>query len=70
MKFAIASLAHETNTYAVDVTGYTERHHFDIKHGNELLRFAGMRTFLGGMIDECNRRGIEIVPIFSAIAPP
>ena len=70
MKFAIASLAHETNTYAVDVTGYTERHHFDVKHGNELLQFAGMRTFLGGMIDECNRRGVEIVPIFSAIAPP
>ena len=61
---------HETNTYADEVTGPTEFHHFTVKRAEEMLQFAGMGTFTGGIIDECNRRGIEIVPIISAVAPP
>ena len=70
MKFAVAALMHETNTYADEVTGPTEFHHFTVKRAEEMLQFAGMGTFTGGIIDECNRRGIEIVPIISAVAPP
>ncbi|MGA0863177.1 MAG: M81 family metallopeptidase [Ilumatobacteraceae bacterium] len=70
MKFAVAGLMHETNTYAVPVSGYTTRKDFTIRHGEELLKYSGMNTYIGGIIDECLRRGIEIVPLMSAIAGP
>lgn len=70
MKFAIAALMHETNTYAVEISGFTERHDFIIRSGSELMGLAGVDTYTGGIIDECQRRGIEIVPIFSAAASP
>ncbi len=70
MKFAVAALFHETNTYAVEISGLTEREKFTIKRGDELLDYAGIDTYTGGIIDECLRQGIEIVPIFSAVANP
>ncbi|MEY2966216.1 MAG: hypothetical protein RLY50_266, partial [Actinomycetota bacterium] len=70
MKFAVAGLMHETNTYAVPVSGYTTREHFTVRHGEELLKYSGINTYIGGIIDECLRRGIEIVPLISAIAGP
>ena len=70
MKFAVAALMHETNTYADDVSGFTERHHFTIRSGAEMLGLVGVDTYTGGILDECLRRGIEILPIFSAAASP
>ncbi|MGA1361833.1 MAG: M81 family metallopeptidase [Ilumatobacteraceae bacterium] len=70
MKFAVAGLMHETNTYADSVSGYTQRDQFTVRVGEEMLRYSGMNTYIGGIIDEWLRRGIEIVPVFSAIAGP
>ena len=70
MKFAVAALLHETNTYAVEVSGPTGRDHFTIRVGDEIMGLAGIDTYTGGILDECLRRGIEIVPIFSASAAP
>lgn len=70
MRFAVAGLTHETNTYAVEISGLTERRHFTIRAGADLLGYAGNDTYTGGILDECARRGIEVVPIFSAVANP
>lgn len=70
MKFAVAALMHETNTYADNVSGLTERHHFTVRLGPEILGLCGVDTYTGGILDECLRRGIEIVPIISAAASP
>lgn len=61
---------HETNTYAVEVSGLTERADFTIRSGAEILELVGVDTYTGGILDECLRRGIEVVPIFSAAASP
>ena len=70
MRFAIAALSHETNTYATEISGYTDRDKFSIRIGDQILGYAGMDTYTGGAIDECTRRGIEIVPLITANAAP
>lgn len=70
MKFAVAALTHETNTYANEVSGLTSRDAFDVKMGAEMHRYSGMSTYTGGIIDECARLGVEVVPLLAAVAPP
>ena len=52
MRFAIAALSHETNTYATEISGYTDRDKFSIRIGDQILGYAGMDTYTGGAIDE------------------
>lgn len=71
MRFAVAGLAHETNTFATAVLGRTAYDAFAITRGEELLaRFQGTRTYVGGMIDSAHQVGVELVPAFHAIAEP
>ena len=44
MKFAVAALLHETNTYADEFSGLTERHNFSVKTGTAILELAGIDT--------------------------
>ncbi len=70
MRIAIAGVSHETNTYADEFTGVTGRDLFAVSDGAAILSHGGKNTFTGGMVDECNDRGMEIVPLLVCIAPP
>ena len=49
MRIAIGGIVHETNTYAVESFGMTGLDSFDVRRGDEIHRYAGTRTFVGGM---------------------
>jgi len=70
MRIAIGGIVHETNTYAVESFGMTKLEAFRIKRGDEILRFADTRTFVGGMLAEGRSAGHELVPVFHAQTQP
>lgn len=71
MRFLTAMFAHETNTFAPNVTGLAQfREHF-WGHGDDLRRhYEGSRTSIGGFIDECAEDRVELVFSFGANACP
>ncbi len=70
MRIAVGGIVHETNTYAVQSFGMTALDSFDVKRGEELLRFDATRTYVGGMIEACRSGGHEMVPVLHAMAQP
>ncbi len=67
MRFIIGGLMHETHTFSSEITSLDR---FDISRGAELLQYAGSNHSLGGAIDGCRERTIDILPAFFAIATP
>lgn len=70
MRIAIGGIVHETNTYAVESFGMTGIEQFDTRRGDEVYRYEGTRTFVGGMIDAGRDGGHELVPVLHAWAQP
>lgn len=69
-RIAIGEISHETNTFCPPTTLAMFRERVWCRGGEILDRFAGVRTYLGGMIDEGRRRGVALVPIFAASTEP
>jgi microcystin degradation protein MlrC len=71
MRIALGGLSHETNTYAVGCFGLTELDAFEVSREQEILdRYAGTRTFIGGMLAGAGTLGAEVVPTVFAITQP
>jgi microcystin degradation protein MlrC len=71
VRFFVAMVSHETNTFSTIPTdrGMFEAH--DLRYGGELLEaFRGTGTCLGGMIDGAARGGVTLVPSLAAAASP
>lgn len=71
MRLLIGLMMHETNTFsdvATDEKAFRER---EWLYGEELRRnHSGVRSFVGGMLDEAKLLGVEAVPTFGAWAVP
>ena len=71
MRFFIAMVSHETNTFS---TIATDRRQFEtrgVHYGGELLeRYRETGTCLGGMIGVAEARGVVLVPSVAAMAAP
>lgn len=71
MRVAIGGISHETNTFC---TGLTEVESFRLgewSEGQEIVeKHRGVRDYIGGILDNAERLGIEIVPTFTANAQP
>jgi microcystin degradation protein MlrC len=66
-RVAIGGIFHETNTFAAP----TALEDFTVVRGKELLDYcAGTRTYLGGMLDECELAGATAIPTLYAEATP
>lgn len=61
MRIAVASMSHETNTFAAEQNDSMECVH--VRRGSELLSGAHPRSFLGGFIEGMEGLGAELVPI-------
>jgi len=70
LRIAVGGIEHETNTFAVEMSGLTGLADFSHFVGDEVLRFTGTRTPLGGMLDEAVSLGIDVVPTYFASATP
>ena len=70
MRIAIGGIVHETNTYADESSGLTPIDSFDVRRGVDVLRYAGTRTFVGGMLAAGEAGDHEIVPTLHAWAQP
>ena len=70
MRIAVGGIVHETNTYAVQSFGMTTFDSFRVTRGDELLRYEGTRTFVGGMVQGCREGDHEMVPVLHAVAQP
>lgn len=70
MRIAIGGIVHETNTYAVASFGMTSLDSFNVGRGDEILRYSGARTFVGGMLAAGEAGQHEIVPVLHAFAQP
>jgi microcystin degradation protein MlrC len=67
MRFAIAGISHETNTYRREQTDASD---FGQARGEQILRSRGNATDIGGFVTACESRGIEPVPILTVGAEP
>lgn len=71
MRVAIGGISHETNTFC---SGLTEVESFRLgewSEGHEIVeKHRGVRDYIGGILDNAERLGIEIVPTFTANAQP
>jgi microcystin degradation protein MlrC len=71
MRFFLAMLSHETNTFSNLVTDRRRFVERELRYGGELLEaYRGTGTCLGGMIDTAARRGVTLVPSLAAAASP
>ncbi|MFA1822285.1 M81 family metallopeptidase [Virgibacillus oceani] len=71
MKIIIGQVTHETNTFAVTPTDKSSFTSWEWGYGDEIIeRHKGVEDYLGGMIEECEYRNIDIVPTFSAFTYP
>jgi microcystin degradation protein MlrC len=59
MKFITGGIMHETHTFSVEPTTVDM---LPIVRGEECRRYAGANHSLGGVIDACRDRGIELSP--------
>ena len=70
MRFAIGGFAHETNTFGTILVteAFLEKRK---RRGERIITASrGVHSNLGGMIDECEARGIELVPtLLSGLSP-
>jgi len=59
MRLIAGGIMHETHTFSVEPTNAAT---LPIVRGDECWRYAGTNHSLGGTIDECRARGIDLVP--------
>ncbi len=59
MRLIAGGIMHETHTFSVEPTTAAT---LPIVRGDECWRYAGTNHSLGGTIDECRARGIDLVP--------
>src|SRR5215207_9383180 len=64
MRLITGGIMHETHTFSTEPT--TVESLSVVARGEELLAFAGRNHSLGGVIDACRERGIELAPAFFA----
>src|SRR5918997_462403 len=64
MRLITGGIMHETHTFSAEPTTLESLN--VIARGEELLAFAGRNHSLGGVIDACRERGIELAPAFFA----
>ncbi len=68
MRIATGGVIHETNTFC---KGFTPASDFRQLEGQEIIEaHTGVRSYLGGVIEGCERHGYELVPVFVANATP
>ena len=67
LRVAVGGLSHETNQYVV---APTTKKDFTVARGEQVLAFAGTRTYLGGMLDAARQLGVEAVGTLHALAMP
>jgi microcystin degradation protein MlrC len=75
MRVAVGGLVHETNTYADDATGLTERSDFTELRGGAILESNAAAAHpggsaVGGFISAANELGYTLVPTFWCSAGP
>ena len=71
MRFFVAMVSHETNTFSPIRTDRRQFELHDLRYGGELLEaYRGTGTCLGGMIDTAEARGVALVPSLAATASP
>ncbi|MBA2452141.1 MAG: M81 family metallopeptidase [Chloroflexia bacterium] len=62
MRIVTGGILHETHTFSNDIPGVEDFMRASGGRGEEVRSFAGTNTSIGGVLDECNARGIELVP--------
>lgn len=65
MRFVVGGIMHETHTFSAERTTLAS---FVTCRGDEVRRYAGVNHSFGGVLGECDRRGIDVVPTFFADA--
>ncbi|MEX1018185.1 MAG: M81 family metallopeptidase, partial [Litorilinea sp.] len=60
MRFAILGMYHETNTFAVEKNDTID---LPIQTGEEVLRLAHPRSYIGGFAEVAGGAGAELIPI-------
>jgi len=71
VRFFVAMLSHETNTFSPIRTDRGQFEAHDLRYGGELLEtYRGTGTCLGGMIDGAGALGADLVPSLAAAASP
>lgn len=71
MRFFVAMVSHETNTFSPIATDRRQFEARDLRYGGEILEaYRATGTCLGGMIDAAEARGITLVPSIAAAASP
>jgi len=71
VRFFVAMLSHETNTFSPIRTDRAQFEAHDLRYGGELLEtYRGTGTCLGGMIDGAAARDVTLVPSLAATASP
>ena len=69
MRFFIAMMSHETNTFSSLPTDRAQFEARDLRYGGEILEaYRNTGTCLGGMIDGAQARGVTLVPSLAAAA--
>lgn len=70
-RIAIGGIWHETNTFASDVTRYSNFESYQFALESKLIdRYSDTNTELGGMISESQNAGFDLVPTLFAAAVP
>ena len=68
MRFAVAGIVHESNSFAPVPTRYED---FDIRTGEGILtHHAGSQSTIAGYLRACSDEGVEAVPTYLADAMP
>jgi microcystin degradation protein MlrC len=71
VRFFVARLSHETNTFSPIVTDRGQFEAQELRYGGEILEaYRGTATCVGGMIDGAADRGVTLVPSLAAGASP
>lgn len=71
MRIGFGWILHETNTFSnvkTTLASFKEYHYLE---GEAVMQaWRGVRSYVGGLIDEAESLGIELVPTFTAVAKP
>ena len=71
MRFFLAMMSHETNTFSTIRTDRAQFEARDLRYGGEIIEtYRGTGTCLGGMIEGAERRGAGLLPSVAAAASP
>ncbi|EZH65444.1 MlrC domain protein [Bacillaceae bacterium JMAK1] len=71
MNIAVGGIQHETNTFSNVSSDENFFKLYEWLYGEEIFEhYAGVRDYIGGMIDQANDEGYTVIPTFSARANP